>query len=109
MSTTYLFIKLTLNQLSDSYQEPRSDLKVGGGGGYSRVKGEELGSGALSLKKFSTRASFRSKKRLFWKPLSHAHPMLVVKNSQYKFQGSRPNEIFEEKLKKNRTSSLWLL
>ena len=45
-------------------------------------------------------APFRSKERLFWKPLSHVHPMLVVKNSQYKFKRSIPHEIFVEKLKK---------
>ena len=66
------------------------------------MKGEEWGSGGFSPEKFLSHAPFRSKERLFWKPLSHGHPMLVVKNSQYKFKRSRPHEIFDEKLKKEK-------
>ena len=50
--------------------------------------------------RFLSHASLRSKERLFCSPLSHVHPMLVVKNSQYKFKRRRSQEIFEEKLKK---------
>ena len=50
--------------------------------------------------RFSSHTPFRSKERLFWKPLSHVHPMLVVKNFQYNFKRSSPHKIFEEQLKK---------
>ena len=56
----------------------------------------------LSPEKFTSYAPFRSKERLFWKPFSHVHPMLVVKNSKCMLNQSRPHEIFKEK------KSLWL-